>query len=138
MKEAYMALHKQGHVHSFECYLDSELVGGVYGVSIGGTFAAESMFYRYPNASKAILWVLGQFLFAEGVKWIDCQIINPHLVTLGTEEISRADFIEEHQKAIKKGPIYFSAKRLSTLLSSLEILQKPKSSRPKGKQSPAG
>lgn len=129
MKDAYLELHQRGFVHSFECYLEEELVGGVYGVSIGRAFSAESMFYRYPNASKAVLWILGQFLFAQGVTWIDCQIINPHLTSLGAVEIPREEFLKQHALMVNSPQIEFSAERLATLLASLEILQKPGLSR---------
>ena len=119
MRAAYFNLHRLGHAHSFECYLDDKLVGGIYGVSIGRTFAAESMFYRYPNASKAVLWILGNYLLEQEVEWIDCQIINPHLTSLGVIEISREKFIKSHSVEVKKSPLEFSAKRLQALLSSL-------------------
>lgn len=129
MKEAYLELHRQGFVHSLECYLENRLVGGLYGVSIGTAFAAESMFYRHPNASKAVLWILAQYLSLQGATWIDCQIINPHLKSLGAIEIPRGEFINQHEKMTKKPPIEFTPERLGDLLSSLEVLQKPGLSR---------
>lgn len=131
MKAAYLELHRRGIVHSFECYLEDKLVGGVYGVSIGGTFAAESMFYRYSNASKAILWILGQFLFAHGAVWIDCQIMNPHLASLGAVEIPREEFLKQHALMVSYPQISFTNDRLDALLASLEILKKPELHRTK-------
>jgi len=90
---AYIALHDAGFAHSFECYDDGELVGGVYGVSVGGLFAAESMFYRKPNASKMTLQFMVQYLAAQGVPWVDAQVMNPFLQSLGFIEISRAKYM---------------------------------------------
>jgi len=124
MKAAYLELNRLGFVHSLECYRGEELVGGVYGVCIGQAFAAESMFYRYPNASKAALWILGQYLQAQGATWIDCQIINPHLSSLGVIEISRDEFIKKHLAMVAKTKIEFSSECLNSLLSSMETSKK--------------
>jgi leucyl/phenylalanyl-tRNA--protein transferase len=126
VKAAYLELHDLGYVHSFECYLGDNLVGGVYGVSINGVFAAESMFHRTTDASKAALWMLCQYLKDQGVKWIDCQIINPHLTTLGVIEISRDKYIEELKLGLSQPKIEFSPERLQQLLFFQEMQGKPK------------
>lgn len=94
MKEAYCKLHAEGFAHSFECYNREELIGGVYGVSVGGVFAAESMFYREDDASKMTLQYMVQFLGSQGVPWIDAQVMNPFLKSMGFKEISRARYMK--------------------------------------------
>jgi len=77
-----------------------ELVGGLYGVAINGFFSGESMFYKESNASKFALIALGQLLTTLGIKFIDCQLLNPFLEDMGAKEISRDDFIHKQQQAI--------------------------------------
>lgn len=91
---AYTLLHQLGHCHSIEAYQDSELVGGVYGISIGKLFSAESMFYIKPNASKLALCYLIDYLILQGVTWLDCEVLNPFTQSFGAKEIERADFME--------------------------------------------
>ncbi len=93
MREAYRALHKQGHVHSVEVWKDDELVGGLYGVQVGSLFCGESMFSLQTNASKIGLWYFCRHFSSYGGKLIDCQVMNPHLQSLGAVEISRENFI---------------------------------------------
>lgn len=95
MLEAYMRLHNMGYAHSMEAYREGELVGGLYGVAIGHQFFGESMFSRVDNASKAALTVLIAQLKRWGFRIIDCQVANPHLLSLGAEEISREAFVEQ-------------------------------------------
>ena len=89
---AYCNLHELGLAHSVEAWLDDELVGGLYGVSIGQMFFGESMFSKSTNASKVAFTHLVEKLKSWGFGPIDCQIINPHLESLGAIEISREDF----------------------------------------------
>lgn len=105
MQDAYIALHDAGYAHSFECYDGVELVGGVYGVAVGGLFAAESMFYRRPNASKMTLQFMVQFLLAQGIPWIDAQVMNPFLQSLGFIEISRARYMRLLKERIDQSPL---------------------------------
>jgi leucyl/phenylalanyl-tRNA--protein transferase len=98
MVEAYVHLHQAGHAHSFESWLDGELVGGIYGVQIGGFFAGESMFYRAPNASKFALWFMLDALYQIGITWIDTQVLNPFLATFGAREVPRNEFLKMMQQ----------------------------------------
>lgn len=91
---AYMELHAHGHAQSIETRRDGELVGGLYGVTIGGMFAGESMFYREPNASKVALFTLMLRLAELGIKWIDCQVITPHMKEMGARLIPRRHFMD--------------------------------------------
>jgi leucyl/phenylalanyl-tRNA--protein transferase len=96
----YTGLHALGHAHSSEVWLDGELVGGAYGVSIGRMFYGESMFARVTDASKIALAYLVAFLRSEGVTLIDCQQETGHLASLGAAPVSRAAFLEHVRQAI--------------------------------------
>jgi leucyl/phenylalanyl-tRNA--protein transferase len=95
---AYNELHRLGLAHSIEVWRTSagarRLVGGLYGVSLGRMFFGESMFSREPDASKIALCHLARQLCDWGFWLIDCQISNPHLTSLGAEEMPRRAFIE--------------------------------------------
>ncbi|MBL8753422.1 MAG: leucyl/phenylalanyl-tRNA--protein transferase [Planctomycetes bacterium] len=93
MVEAYTALHRLGHVHSLEVWQAGELVGGTYGVQIGGLFAAESMFHRATDMSKVALVALVHTLFAAGIQVLDVQFATEHLQTLGAFTIPRSDYL---------------------------------------------
>jgi leucyl/phenylalanyl-tRNA--protein transferase len=97
--DGYCALHRMGYAHSSECWLDGELVGGAYGVSIGRMFYGESMFARVSDASKIALAYLVHFLKQNGVALIDCQQETSHLAHLGGTLMSRAEFIEHLKMA---------------------------------------
>tara|TARA_R110000744_G_scaffold283077_1_gene394640 strand:+ start:1302 stop:2054 length:753 start_codon:yes stop_codon:yes gene_type:complete len=88
----YSTLHREGHAHSIECWDGDQLVGGLYGVAIGGAFFGESMFSRATDASKIALVHLAARLIAGGYTLLDAQFHNPHLEQFGLIEISRADF----------------------------------------------
>jgi leucyl/phenylalanyl-tRNA--protein transferase len=90
--EAYERLFELGWVHSVETYLDDELVGGLYGVRIGGLFAGESMFSTQPDASKVALVALVGWLNASGGQLLDVQWKTEHLASLGVIEVSRARY----------------------------------------------
>ncbi|GAB3048955.1 leucyl/phenylalanyl-tRNA--protein transferase [Intrasporangium mesophilum] len=92
---AYHALHEAGWAHSVETWQGGELVGGLYGVAIGGLFAGESMFHRVRDASKAALVGLRDLLVVDGDprRLIDVQWQTPHLATLGVREVPRADYL---------------------------------------------
>lgn len=96
----YTGLHRQGFAHSSELWLDGELVGGAYGVSIGTMFYGESMFARVTDGSKVALAYLVHFLRQHGVELIDCQQETGHLASLGARPIPRKDFIAHLQKCI--------------------------------------
>lgn len=92
---AYTQLHTLGWAHSVESYsTDGRLVGGVYGVSIGGLFAAESMFHRVTDAGKVAVATLVDFLDDEGGALLDVQWTTPHLVSLGAVDAPRAKYLE--------------------------------------------
>ncbi|MBC7691469.1 MAG: leucyl/phenylalanyl-tRNA--protein transferase [Methylotenera sp.] len=97
MIEAYCRLHRLGHAHSAEAWVDSpdgpELVGGVYGVDPGGAFAGESMFHTEAYASKLALLHLIEHLRSQGLKWLDIQTLTPHMKALGAKLISRDEFL---------------------------------------------
>lgn len=95
MVDAYCELHNLGIAHSFEAYQDGELVGGLYGVSIGKVFFGESMFHTVADASKVAFYHLHQFLQEHDFKLIDCQQETSHLMSLGAYSIPRKDFLEE-------------------------------------------
>ena len=104
MQAAYVALHRAGHAHSFETWQAGELVGGLYGVSIGRMFYGESMFSRATDASKAALVALVERLLASGGRVIDCQQATTHLASLGAREIPRARFVGLLQESIQYPP----------------------------------
>lgn len=93
MIEAYETLHALGHAHSVEAYSGGELVGGLYGVCVGGMFCGESMFAKVPDASKAALAMLVEKLREWGFDCIDCQVPTEHLKSLGAKEVCREDFL---------------------------------------------
>jgi len=93
MQQAYLAWHHIGEVHSIETWMDGQLVGGLYGVSLGGMFFGESMFAHTTDASKIALTYLVRFLRRHGVTHIDCQQNTPHLTSLGAVLIPRAEFL---------------------------------------------
>lgn len=99
--EAYTQLHHAGHAHSVECWNDSELVGGVYGVAVGGFFAGESMFHRASDGSKIALWHLMQRLRERGFVLFDTQMITETTRALGAIEISRSAYLEQLARAIQ-------------------------------------
>ncbi|MBV1876108.1 MAG: leucyl/phenylalanyl-tRNA--protein transferase [Pseudomonadales bacterium] len=92
MQNAYLKLHQLGHAHSIECYKDDQLVGGLYGVSIGRLFFGESMFHTATDASKVAFVYLCRLLEQQQCPLIDCQLENPHLLSLGCNTISRQEF----------------------------------------------
>lgn len=93
MKAAYTALHCLGYAHSVECWQDSVLVGGIYGLALGKCFFGESMFSRVTDASKTALVALDKALQQYDFRIMDCQVYSEHLVSLGAVEISRREFI---------------------------------------------
>ena len=100
MAAAYAALHNLGYAHSVEAWQGERLVGGLYGVALGGIFFGESMFARERDASKVAFVHLVRQLDAWGFRLIDCQIGSAHLASLGAEEIPRTAFIEQLQDAL--------------------------------------
>ncbi len=93
MVQAYTSLHKAGHAHSVETWVDGELVGGLYCVNLGRMVFGESMFAHQTDASKTALAALVAFCRAHDIAMIDCQQNTHHLASLGAAEISRAKFV---------------------------------------------
>lgn len=100
MQEAYIGLHELGYAHSVESWLDGELVGGVYGVSLGRCFFGESMFSYRSNASKIALATLVERLKAWSFHMIDAQVTTRHLISLGAKEIPRRVFLRRLKGAL--------------------------------------
>ncbi len=94
MRDAYVALHRLGYAHSLEAWKDGRLAGGIYGISLGRCFFAESMFHLADNASKAALAVLAATLEKAGFTFIDCQFPAPHLAGWGARPVSRSRYLE--------------------------------------------
>ncbi len=104
LAQIYLELHRRGHAHSVEAWLGDALVGGLYGVAIGGAFFGESMFSRPleggRDASKVCLVSLVNRLRARRFVLLDCQYANPHMVSLGAIEISADDYLASLAVAI--------------------------------------
>lgn len=98
--EAYVLLHRAGKAHSVEAYSEGNLVGGLYGVTLGGAFMGESMFTRMRDASKVCLVHLVECLRERDFRLLDCQIQNPHLASLGAHEIPEPEFMRRLQNAL--------------------------------------
>lgn len=105
MIAAYCGLHRLGYAHSVETWMDGELVGGLYGMSIGKMFYGESMFSRRTDASKIALAHLAKQLENWNVGMIDCQMNTPHLASLGAREIRRDEFIARLTVLINCPPV---------------------------------
>ena len=100
---AYTRLHDLGVAHSAEAWDGDVLAGGIYGVDVDGVFAAESMFYRRPFASKLALLHLVDHLRARGLGWIDIQVMTPHMEILGATTIARAEFARRLKETRRLG-----------------------------------
>ena len=101
MKDAYIKLHGLGYAHSVETWCDGELVGGLYGVSLGKAFFGESMFHKTTDASKVALATLVDRLKSWGFHFIDAQMTTEHMLSLGAKEISRRIFLKQLQSALR-------------------------------------
>lgn len=93
MRAAYSLLHREGVAHSVECWDDQGLAGGLYGVAVGGVFCGESMWSARRDASKVALVALLRMLVRRGGRALDCQLMNPHLVSLGAQPMARTEFL---------------------------------------------
>ena len=101
MIAAYGELHESGFAHSVETWLEGELVGGLYGVSLGRCFFGESMFAVRSNASKVALVRLVAHLHRHHFSMIDCQVTTDHLIRFGAREVPRAVFMEQLREALE-------------------------------------
>jgi leucyl/phenylalanyl-tRNA--protein transferase len=111
MRTAYRRLHELGHAHSLEVWAGEELVGGLYGVGVGGVFTGESMFHLATDASKVALVDLAARLSAAGACLIDVQMVTPHLASLGARDLDRADFLELLAR-VRDDPVRLAGGRL--------------------------
>jgi leucyl/phenylalanyl-tRNA--protein transferase len=100
MVKAYGDLHRAGHAHSIETWIDGELAGGLYCVNLGGMVFGESMFAHQTDASKIALCALVAFCGAHHITMIDCQQNTQHLTSLGAVEISREDFVAHLEETV--------------------------------------
>lgn len=108
----YSALHREGHAHSVECWDGDQIVGGLYGVALGGAFFGESMFSRATDASKIALVHLAARLIDRGFVLLDAQFYNPHLDQFGLIEVTREEFRTRLKRALKV-PARFHSPQLS-------------------------
>lgn len=106
IQRAYRELHRRGHAHSVECWLENRLAGGLYGVAIGAAFCGESMFHHVTDASKVALVALVERLRSRGFELLDTQWVTPHLRTFGAMEISRATYLRLLKKALRRNPAF--------------------------------
>jgi leucyl/phenylalanyl-tRNA--protein transferase len=102
MLEAYERLHRLGHAHSVEAWVDEELAGGVYGVALGGLFAGESMFTRIRDGSKVALAHLVTHLRQRGFVLFDIQMLTAHTASLGAVEIPRKQYLARLKQALAR------------------------------------
>jgi leucyl/phenylalanyl-tRNA--protein transferase len=109
MIEAYTAMHRLGHAHSIEVFQDGDLVGGTYGIAVGGLFAAESMFHRVRDASKIAVAHLVSHLQSRGFSLLDIQQWTPHTGRLGAIEIPRLEYLRRVAAAVDQ-PITFGGR----------------------------
>ena len=99
---AYTELHQMGFAHSVETYVCDQLVGGLYGVAIGGVFFGESMFHTVSNASKVAFHYLIEILKQQGYELLDTQFINDNVRRFGAIEIPKSEYIKLLKKALLK------------------------------------
>jgi leucyl/phenylalanyl-tRNA--protein transferase len=104
--EAYVKLHELGLAHSVESWYEGELVGGLYGIAMGGVFFGESMFFRRSYASQIAFDCLVLHLSNKGYRLLDAQIMNPHLGKLGAVEIAHEEYMELLEDALKEKIVF--------------------------------
>jgi leucyl/phenylalanyl-tRNA--protein transferase len=101
MRAAYLELHRLGHAHSVETWIDGSLAGGFYGVHVGGMFFGESMFTRVRDASKIALATFARQCIEGGIRLIDCQFHTEHLQSLGAHLVSRDEFLRQVRNLVE-------------------------------------
>ncbi len=102
LADAFIHLHSMGYTHSFETFLDGKLVGGLYGLSLGGAFFGESMFHYEPNASKFALYHLVHFAQKNGIEMIDAQQETQHMASMGAIPMKRDNFLKRLKQLVSK------------------------------------
>ena len=100
MLSAYINAHHAGVAHSLEVWRNGELAGGLYGIMQNGVFCGESMFHHQTNCSKLAMWALVNWLKNHDAHFIDCQLENPYLMSLGAKVIPRTDFLAKLSTAL--------------------------------------
>ncbi|MCW5893188.1 MAG: leucyl/phenylalanyl-tRNA--protein transferase [bacterium] len=108
---AYVRLHELGTAHSAEAWDGDRLVGGIYGVDVDGAFAAESMFYHEPYASKLALLHLIDHLRSAGLDWLDIQVLTPHMERFGARAVPRDAFLLRLAATRARGLVLFPPRR---------------------------
>jgi len=108
LRSLYSALHEQGFAHSVETYFNNELVGGLFGIALGGAFFGESMFHKKTDASKLALAFLVARLIKGKFRLLDTQFITPHLAGLGAIEIDRAAYLTHLDQALMSEADFFA------------------------------
>jgi len=121
--DAYTRLHELGWAHCVETWQDGVLVGGLYGVRVGGFFAGESMFHHVTDASKVACWATVELLKLDGVTLFDVQWTTPHLRSLGAVDVSRAEYLRLLGSATMEPVQIFHNPSCSKSRGALEILQ---------------
>ena len=106
--DLYIELHKMGHAHSIETWKDDEIVGGLYGISIGGAFFGESMFNTESEAAKASFFYLVDYIKSKGFVLLDTQYINPFTQQLGAIEIPKSQYLKVLSTALNM-PVSFNS-----------------------------
>jgi len=101
MIRVYTEIHRMGWGHSVECYQDGNLVGGLYGISIGACFCAESMFHRVTDASKVALFWAIEKCRELGFELFDAQVMSPHLASLGAIPLSHEEYVARLRLALR-------------------------------------
>ena len=101
---AYERLFAMGFAHSIETYRGDELIGGLYGIHLGGVFFGESMFSRQTDASKVAMARLVDECRTRGIHVIDCQVASSHLSSLGAREVSRGEFVALLKRYARRTP----------------------------------
>ncbi len=104
IERLYTEMHQIGHAHSVECWREGRLVGGLYGISLGGAFFGESMFSRETGASKVALAYLVKWLNNAGYTLLDTQYVNDHLLQFGVQEIPRKAYLQRLAAALPLTP----------------------------------
>ena len=122
MVQAYCELHAAGYAHSVETWIDGELAGGLYGVNVGRMFFGESMFSTQTDASKMAFYALMLLGRENRLPWVDCQLVNDHLLSLGACTLSRHAYLNSLQDVIKHPPIDWK-KYQDSVFSSKTIAQ---------------
>lgn len=121
IEDLYAQLFEMGHAHSVECWDDGELVGGLYGVSLGAAFFGESMFSRRTDASKVAMVHLVARLLADGFQLLDAQFITDHLTTFGAVEVPRAEYHRRLARALE-AQAQFQRAAVGTGVAALQVI----------------